>query len=602
VRVIIYNKHKQHEVCAVKRLFWVVLAVFVSGIFAVPQQVWAAASTGAGTVGDPYQISTCAGLQAINSNLTAHYKLVDYIDCTGFGGTDGFMPIADYNNSQFFTGTLDGNGFTISNLSINRPAMDYVGIFSAATSGSFTDIVIYQMQIVGHNYVGGLLGYGNGVVLRNVEISDATLTGSRSIAAVASVLNNSTATDIQVIDVSASGYDELGTVNEVAGFAASVTSSEIARVKVTGSVVGNAASGNSNKIAGFAAYVDDTHIDDSYTNVHVVGGSAASGFVGQSTDSIITRVYARGLVEGSFYGGGLIGRMYGGTLQHSFSVAEVQVGAYFGSVVGETIDIYPGTLTNVYYDQSTSGGAPCVGIDEISAVCTAIDGGTDPGYFKGSSASAPLDTWNFTSKIWRTATDDYPELRWVPDRSDNVRVALDSTSITVSWETPGGVQYNPVVGYELLYYVDSAVINPAMLPASQHSFAITGLQPDTQYIINLRAINAIGNGTWASFVTFTTKLAVSEIVTGNNVVTAAKKSNKSSATATTTEDSNVVAEESESSAAVIPAQLPSPTATPQPLLLDQPATDMPTSGILGYTLISVVGLGILWFVYTFLKK
>lgn len=61
---------------------------------------------GSGTPADPYQIATAAQLDGIRNHLDAHFILTANIDLNGVR----FLPICDD-----FSGSLDGNGFAISN-------------------------------------------------------------------------------------------------------------------------------------------------------------------------------------------------------------------------------------------------------------------------------------------------------------------------------------------------------------------------------------------------------------------------------------------------------------------------------------------------------
>ena len=109
---------------------------------------------GDGTLGDPYQISTKAELEAVNSDLSAHYILVANInlDPNLPGGQtytaaiiapDVNLANIDYDGTAF-SGTFDGDGYTISNvrfdtLSDLSPDNDdgcYLGIFGMLASGA----------------------------------------------------------------------------------------------------------------------------------------------------------------------------------------------------------------------------------------------------------------------------------------------------------------------------------------------------------------------------------------------------------------------------------------------------------------------------------
>ncbi|MCK9598047.1 MAG: hypothetical protein M0R06_03335 [Sphaerochaeta sp.] len=129
--------------------------------------------TGAGTVGDPYIITTVAQLQEMEDYPSASFALGNDIDASatrswnqGTGAYSnyyyGFDPVGT------FTGTFDGNGYTISNLYINRTSENgasgstTVGMFSQIlrhTAGGFIkDLRMVNVDISGGTRVGAVAG------------------------------------------------------------------------------------------------------------------------------------------------------------------------------------------------------------------------------------------------------------------------------------------------------------------------------------------------------------------------------------------------------------------------------------------------------------
>ena len=84
----------------------------------------ASALTGSGTEESPYVISTASELQAIGDDLDAHYELGENINLYRLD----FEPIGNEWDGPF-TGTLDGKGFTISNMNVTSPDLKYTGLF-----------------------------------------------------------------------------------------------------------------------------------------------------------------------------------------------------------------------------------------------------------------------------------------------------------------------------------------------------------------------------------------------------------------------------------------------------------------------------------------
>ncbi|CAK0762101.1 hypothetical protein WCLP8_3400001 [uncultured Gammaproteobacteria bacterium] len=120
------------------------------------------ANISAGTLTASMLVNDVTQLQAVSNNLAGTYALGRSIDANatsgwnsnGSGGYYGFAPIGDTTTN--FTGSLDGLGHTISNLYINRPTEDYVGLFGAAGSGSsLSNLVLGGGSVTGERSITG---------------------------------------------------------------------------------------------------------------------------------------------------------------------------------------------------------------------------------------------------------------------------------------------------------------------------------------------------------------------------------------------------------------------------------------------------------------
>ncbi|MDZ7797006.1 MAG: GLUG motif-containing protein [Candidatus Marinimicrobia bacterium] len=78
----------------------------------------------------------------------------------GTGGDDtyGFSPIGN-SSTKFNSNGYDGNEKTISNLFINRPTTDYIGLFGRTSSCIIDNLGLIDVNITGNNGVGALSGY-----------------------------------------------------------------------------------------------------------------------------------------------------------------------------------------------------------------------------------------------------------------------------------------------------------------------------------------------------------------------------------------------------------------------------------------------------------
>ena len=121
---------------------------------------------GNGTELFPYLIYTTGDLQtlgATSADWDKHFRLIDDLDMTGLAMTPiGFRAgsYPDWVGSVYFTGTFDGNEHTISNLTINLPATDYVGLFGSincAFETCISDLGLINANINGDFIIGGLI-------------------------------------------------------------------------------------------------------------------------------------------------------------------------------------------------------------------------------------------------------------------------------------------------------------------------------------------------------------------------------------------------------------------------------------------------------------
>ena len=99
------------------------------------------------------------------------------IDLSSYSNWD---PIGE-NNASAFNGILDGNGYTISNLTINRPNEKNVGLFGVIKgSVEIKNLSLENIDIYGENSVGGLAGQNqtNNMAIISNCYSDGPVNGA----------------------------------------------------------------------------------------------------------------------------------------------------------------------------------------------------------------------------------------------------------------------------------------------------------------------------------------------------------------------------------------------------------------------------------------
>ncbi len=133
-------------------------------------------------------ISTYTEFQAMNALLSEDYILQnallksdsDYATVAGpsANGGLGFNPIGVAATP--FTGTLDGGGFTVEGLTVDRPSMTYAGIFGATNGVTISSLLVLDPVITGAGYTGALIGNaqsGAASTVTDVGIINPTVVG-----------------------------------------------------------------------------------------------------------------------------------------------------------------------------------------------------------------------------------------------------------------------------------------------------------------------------------------------------------------------------------------------------------------------------------------
>ncbi|MDD2775950.1 MAG: GLUG motif-containing protein [Gallionella sp.] len=276
--------------------------------------------TALGVAADATVAPGTMSLQGMNTALAGNYVLGGDIVAspTSTWNSDGavvptyagFTPIS--NGATQFTGTFNGLGHTISNLVINRPTTDYVGLFGSVGTGSvISNVGLVGNSVSGSFRVGGLAGWNFG-----------SITGSYATGSV-------------------SGLGSF--IGGLVGFNSGTVSNSYATGNVSGSSsVGGLVGNNSNIVS------------NSYATGNVSGSSSVGGLVGNNSN-IVSNSYATGSVSGTDSFGGLVGRNNSyGTISNSYAVGSV--GGLIGIVnVGGLIGLNYGTVSNSYAMGNVNG-------------------------------------------------------------------------------------------------------------------------------------------------------------------------------------------------------------------------------------------------------
>ncbi|MFC7331871.1 MBG domain-containing protein [Rhodocista pekingensis] len=272
-------------------------------------------------------------LQAIAINPSGSYVLGANINMAElaldngiWNPATGFAPVA-------LSGTLNGQGYTISGLTINQTASGSLGLFSTiGAGGSVSNLTLTGASVTGGgDYLGLLAGQNLGTV------SGVSVSGT----------------------VTASG-SSIGSVGGLVGENQSVLSGSHAATSI---VVGD----NAVAVGGLIGR-NTGDITGSYANSSVIAGSGAQqigGLVGSNSAGSIYGGYATGSIasgDGSSRIGGLVGtHVAGGLITKAYSTVDLSIGASATSIGGLV-----GINTNSTISTSYAANRISVGADSSS--------------------------------------------------------------------------------------------------------------------------------------------------------------------------------------------------------------------------------------------
>lgn len=257
-------------------------------------------------------ISTPAGLNGIS--CSGHYYLSGNINMGGVS----FTPLC----SSGFSGTLEGNGFTISNITYQNSGTNNVGLFAELTGATIDGLNLQNVNLSGSSYVGGIAGEVSTGTIQNSYVTGSFrgAGGDFFVGGITGELN--------------------GGIIENCGFSGSATGSDY-----VGGIVGTQAGG--------------TTVSNCYAmgliSVAILG-DFIGGLVGFQYGSIKNSYFAGNVLgTGCSFVGGVTGTQEGGVTQSTYSTATVSGSLYIGGLVGDLACAAVATIENSYASGSVQG-------------------------------------------------------------------------------------------------------------------------------------------------------------------------------------------------------------------------------------------------------
>ena len=338
--------------------------------------------------------TTGTDLQGIEGNVSGHYALGSNIDATATSGWNAGAGFAPLGSGAFFTGTLEGLGHSVSNLTIDRPATNDVGLigFSGPLS-VIRDIGLVGGSVTGGNYVGALVGYNAGGAISQTYATGSVHGGNYVGGLVGFNYGNYQAIGTISDSHSSARVSGANDVGGLLGANGGEYGASLARSYATGDVSG---AGN---VGGLVGYNGGGAFDSfGYGTVGTVTFGHASGHVSGTADNVgglvglnggtVTSSYALGAVGGQNYVGGLVG--YNGGASGNFK-SDGSIGAVTDSYASGAVAGASNVGGLVGYNGGGNGNYGTVGTIKTSYATGSVTGGSFVGGLVG------YDTGSFTT-------------------------------------------------------------------------------------------------------------------------------------------------------------------------------------------------------------
>ena len=389
-------------------------------------------SGGNGSAGSPFIVTTPAQLVAISDGW--YSSPLDW-SCAGSSFIQGanidmtgidFRPIAP--QAPEYSGTYDGDGYAITNLSINVSTSTAVGLFGITMGATITDLTV-QGTVTGQLEVGSVIGKMDGGTLSDITL-DVDVSGGYAVggAVGTALLLSVDAPSIQRVTSAGSVTGlSLGVISGsptpqvVGGIAGNVGGGTLTQAVVTGDVLDTTSGGL--YFGGVAGQALTTAIDGSQMTGNVIapGSARVGGLVGRlATSSSLSNSFVRGDVTGSTEVGGLVGQVSGSEVENSLSTGVVAATGS-PSVIGGSIGSRAGSSSEmgvVWNSEVNTPGTRAIGNvspdpDAITAASTnqakSITTYSSAGWSISQGWGAST-TWGICSGT--SVNDGYPYLRW----------------------------------------------------------------------------------------------------------------------------------------------------------------------------------------------
>lgn len=269
----------------------------------------------------PIPLCSCDDLDMMRTELSASFALqndISFYACPEYREGAGWEPIGTAGDP--FTGTFDGQGFTIDGLYINRSTTNDVSFFGRFNAVNISHLNLINSYVQGQDYIGTLLSQNTWSV------------ASHLAGGIAGHVDSGFSFSYNVVMADIYGGDEVG------GFSGSYASHGLYDSVFIGNIYGN------DYVGGAGGHEGNSRFENITIIANITGNDYVGGFSG-SVDTIR-------LINSSFVGnvggvnnvGGATGEYWGSTTDLTERVLDSSIDAFItgSSNIGGVIGIKTG--------------------------------------------------------------------------------------------------------------------------------------------------------------------------------------------------------------------------------------------------------------------
>ena len=333
--------------------------------------------------------------EAVNGGDTSsNAKLMNNIT---LDKTTPWTPIG--TNTDPFTGTFDGGGYTIRGLYIdgntsNVGLFGYIGKTGTAT-GTVKNVTLADSYVRGNEFVGGICGWNKGGTLQDCH-NTGTVSGTTNVGGVCGKNDSGTVDGCYNSGTVSAGFYVGGVCGLINNGSTLEKSYNTGKVSCTNDHVG-----------GVCGWNDASTVQGCYNTGTVSGGESVGGVCGENSGSgTVQECYNTVTVSGTRNVGGVCGmNSRRGTVQGCYNTGKVSGNSYFGGVCGFNDGRV--TVEKCYYLVGTSENAVGNRGDDINCKSK-----TETEFKNGAVAYRLQSDLNITTQVWgqRIGMDKTPVL------------------------------------------------------------------------------------------------------------------------------------------------------------------------------------------------